>query len=528
MRIETRAFMTLCCCMLLVACRIGGPAPEAVTVTVSSPDNNAYVPFGKPVQVSVTATAATGITRVELSVNGTLVAVSNNAEANSPYQPAIFYTPLTEGTLNLIVRAYDKNNTASAPVGLTLVSVPESQATTDPDGTAIIASPVPGSTTNPPAATPTAIAGVVGPDGCTLNAQFIADVTVPDGATIPLRANFIKTWRVRNTGSCTWNNTYKLVFASGNQFNAPGSVPLSTAKPNDVIDISVPMQGPAGESRSLGAEWRFAAPNNTIFGNALTVVISLPVPTPTSTLPPPTATPTPTIEFSTNSTTIARGSCATLRWSTSNVSAVFLNDVGVVSPSSKDVCPTEVATYTLKVNLNDGTSASRILVVNVTSGVLMYSFANNAPLVRWYNDLTDTMAYGGLDTDSRGFALNRDGQALEDSSLQLKVIETHPRWTTGGTISGDFNVPVTVESGDRFRTRIGFLNGATSGSVTLRVLFKGIVVGETTKAYDGTLKDWNINLSGYVGQTGMFTIEAIGTPTATQAWICWINPRIER
>ncbi len=528
MRIETRVITALCSCLLLVACRVGNPAPEEVTATISSPENNTAVPYGKPVPVSVSATATAGVARVELSVNGALVAVSNNAQVNSPYQAIIYYTPVVEGPLNLIVRAYDKNNTASPPVGLTVISTSQAQPGATPNGTVIVPSPSPGNTSNPPVATPTAMEGVLGPGGCTLNAQFIADVTVPDGAVIPLRGSFVKTWRVRNTGACAWDNTYRLVFASGNQLNAAGSVPLSTAKPNDVIDVSVPMQAPSDGSGEISAEWRFAAPNNAIFGNALTVIISLPPPPTPTTLPPPTATTTPTLEFYADNTSIPRGSCVTLHWNTSNVSAVFLNDTGMASPSSKDVCPTDVTTYTLKVNLNDGTITTRVLVVNVTAGALIYSFTDNAPSIRWYNDLTDTLAFGGPDTDTRGFAMNRDGQALEDGSLQLKVIETHPRWATGGAISGDFDVPITIESGDHFRARIGFLNSAASGSVTLRLLFKGTVVAETAKAYDGTLKDWNINLSGYVGQSGKFTLQASGTPTATQAWICWINPRIER
>lgn len=515
---------------VLVGCRVGGAAPDAVTVSINAPDNNATLPLGKPFQVSVSAVAAAGVARVELSVNGTLVAVSNNALVSSPYQAAIYYTPLSEGPFNLIVRAYDKNNTSSAPVGLTLQAAPAAQLTIVPASTTTVINGPPGDAASAPSATATYMAGVTGPNGCVLNAQFIADITIPDDTSIPLRGAFTKTWRVRNTGTCVWDSTYRLVFASGEQLGAAGSVPLSAANSNDVIDVSVPMQAPDAGSGEVKAQWRLASPNNTIFGNPLTVVIRLPAPTPTPvpTSPPPTATPAPTITFSADNMLLSRGGCTTLRWSTSNVSAVFLNDAGVTSPASRDICPSETTTYTLRVNLNDGASASRIVVIGVTSGTLLYNFADSASGVRWYNDLTDTMSFGGPDTDSRGFAMNRDGQALEDGSLQFKVIETHPRWAPGGSLSGDYYIPSIIQNGDRFISRIGFLNSATSGSVTLRVLFKGSQIGEMTKTYDGALKDWSIDLSAYAGQTGKITLQATGIPTVTQAWICWINPRLER
>ncbi|HEY3290152.1 MAG TPA: NBR1-Ig-like domain-containing protein [Anaerolineae bacterium] len=525
-----RVLLACCCVALTVGCRVGGATADAVTVAINAPDNNATLPIGKPFQVAVSATAAAGVARVELTVNGILVAVSNNALVSSPYQAAIYYTPDSEGPLNLIVRAFDKNNTPSAPVGLTIQAVLAARLTVVPVSTTTVINGPPGDAATSPAATPTYAAGVTGPNGCVLNAQFIADITIPDDTNIPLRGAFTKTWRVRNTGTCVWDGTYHLVFASGDQLGAAGSVPLGVANSNDVIDVSVPMQAPETGSGELKAQWRLASPGNTIFGNPLTVVIRLPAPTatPVPTPPPPTATPVPTITFNADNLMLTRGGCTALRWTTNNVSAVFLNDISVASPALKDICPAETTTYTLRVNLNDGTSAASSVVISVSSGKLLYSFADSATGVRWYNDLTDTLSFGGPDTDSRGFAMSRDGQALEDGSLQLKVIETHPRWAPGGSLSGDFYVPSVIHNGDRFISRIGFLNNATSGSVTLRVLFNSIQIGETTKAYDGMLKDWTIDLSAYAGQSGKITLQATGVPTVTEAWICWINPRLER
>src|SRR5512140_1636519 len=55
-------------------------------------------------------------------------------------------------------------------------------------------------------------------------AQFVADVTVPDGAYITPGATFTKTWRIKNVGTCSWNTNYSLIFVSGERMN--GSSPI--------------------------------------------------------------------------------------------------------------------------------------------------------------------------------------------------------------------------------------------------------------------------------------------------------------
>src|SRR5512137_2300312 len=46
-------------------------------------------------------------------------------------------------------------------------------------------------------------------------AQFVADVTTPDGTNVLPGLTFAKTWRIKNAGTCTWSTSYVLVFASG-------------------------------------------------------------------------------------------------------------------------------------------------------------------------------------------------------------------------------------------------------------------------------------------------------------------------
>ena len=55
-------------------------------------------------------------------------------------------------------------------------------------------------------------------------AQFIADVTVPDGTNYAPGTTFKKTWRLKNIGTCAWGSTdVSLIFDSGERMGAPAS-----------------------------------------------------------------------------------------------------------------------------------------------------------------------------------------------------------------------------------------------------------------------------------------------------------------
>ena len=63
------------------------------------------------------------------------------------------------------------------------------------------------------------------PAGCD-RAQFIADVTVPDGTSFAPGIGFSKTWRLKNVGTCTWTTAYALVFDTGEKMGGPDLVSL--------------------------------------------------------------------------------------------------------------------------------------------------------------------------------------------------------------------------------------------------------------------------------------------------------------
>lgn len=147
---------------------------------------------------------------------------------------------------------------------------------------------------------------------CTNRALFVEDITIRDNMHVEGGASFIKTWRLRNDGTCIWNRSYSLTFFRGERMGAPTTISLSEiVQPGQAVDISIDMTAP----KSLGMHqgfWRLQTEKGDYFGIGssgdhsfwvkITVTASLTASptlalTPTftpSNMPPPSETPTPT------------------------------------------------------------------------------------------------------------------------------------------------------------------------------------------------------------------------------------------
>jgi hypothetical protein len=159
---------------------------------------------------------------------------------------------------------------------------PTAEPTTEPPLTQ-----TPTSTTEP---TPSSTAV---PVGCTDSAAFVADVTIPDDAVITTGDAFTKTWRLRNSGTCTWTSSYALVFGHGDQMGGAPAVPLAgVVSPGNTVDLSVDLVAPVNPGTYQGF-WKLRNNAGVLFGigaggtNPFWVKIVAQPPGPT-----PTVTPT--------------------------------------------------------------------------------------------------------------------------------------------------------------------------------------------------------------------------------------------
>jgi hypothetical protein len=108
-------------------------------------------------------------------------------------------------------------------------------------------------------------APLAGAPGCTVSARLVGE-TPADGALFKPGEFFWKTWSIQNTGTCTWDSSYKLVFRSGDLMDGLISYPFpQSVSPNETRDITIYLKAPSGEGPYTGY-WQIQTPWGATFG----------------------------------------------------------------------------------------------------------------------------------------------------------------------------------------------------------------------------------------------------------------------
>ncbi len=337
--------------LIFTACQTqtGASVP---TVIIASPPHGTTFNAGEVVGVQSSAADPSGISRVELLVDGVVVKQDSPPELPAPVQFTVIQSwTATEGQHTLTVRALNPSGAA----GQTGISVNvNSQNGGQPTNVAqlsptpiiirITATPVSNGTSPTTATT------------CNFDAQFVGDLTIPDNTRVTAGQRFNKSWHVRNTGTCAWQTGTSLAFGGGAQMGAPNAIALPVVNPGQTTDITIAMQAPATPNTYSGI-WRFADPNGNLFGTQLSVIIV--VPAPNSTVAAPTTagscTGTPNdFSFDASATSINKGDTVTLTWGKVNnatsatLSGGDFDNNGVETPGNRAVRPPTTTTYVLR------------------------------------------------------------------------------------------------------------------------------------------------------------------------------------
>jgi len=231
--------------LLLTSCNVGtAPSP--------TPDVNAL------------NTAIVGTTVAQLSAQFTQTAMAvptNTSTATS--------TPTTLPTFSL--PTLDNSGAVSPTVGagglptVSFINTPVTGVNT----------PVAGFTQ---VVLPTSAATASLGDACNNNV-FEGDVTIPDGTDINPGTNFQKVWAVRNTGTCTWDEGYTLVYIAG---STPDLDPVNVrfnsrddfVSPGEGINIGVNLTTPCTPG-SYEGHWRMQSDSGYYFGTILSVYVKV-------------------------------------------------------------------------------------------------------------------------------------------------------------------------------------------------------------------------------------------------------------
>jgi hypothetical protein len=350
-----------------------------------------------------------------------------NLPSNAP-------TPTAESNVVLTAAALTVQAQLTQVVPFSTPTLPIALAT----NTSISVPTLPPASTRPPAAYATAVCD---------QAQFVRDITIPDGSQVAPNASFTKTWRLRNAGACNWSG-YTLVFDSGDLMGATSPQSMPSVAAGQEIDLSVNFTAPTtpGTYRSY--------------------------------------------------------------WRIRNASGVLIPVLGGTQGKSFFV---------------------DIKVSAASSGFDLHTQAVNA---NW-NSGAGNFAFGGPDTDVRGFAMYRNSQKLEDGASSSKILETHPQFANDGVITGLYPA-YTVVSGEHFKAKIGFLaqNDGTCGvgNVKFQLNYReaGVTksLGEWSESCDSVLKEIDVDLNGLAGKTVQFALAISANGSSSQDWAVWVSPQV--
>ena len=101
----------------------------------------------------------------------------------------------------------------------------------------------------------------------------LEDVTYPDATVLRPAELILKTWRIENTGTKTWNDQYIITYIDNNTYNGPIAArlmfyppeshfgwnigswpdPLEEVKPGDVVDVTLVLQTPNKHGYQFGS-----------------------------------------------------------------------------------------------------------------------------------------------------------------------------------------------------------------------------------------------------------------------------------
>ena len=272
---------------LVAACSRGGDDNKPSARILAPLDQHAII-LGETIAVESRANDDNGISKVELRVNGAQVELTDVPKGEKSFRVVQSYHPPDAGVYQITVIAHDTKGQPSEPTTISIsvrpAPTPTASATSSPTAT--------------PPQTPTVGEGPHGTNGCTYEATFVTDVTIPDNMPLAPGTEFVKTWRMRNSGTCDWGSGVEFVFVDGERMGGPASVNVPETPGGSTIDISVTLQAPP-EAGTYSGIWRMRAPDGNDFGDQPYVLIAVPTTaalTPSAT-PTTTATPRPDLDI---------------------------------------------------------------------------------------------------------------------------------------------------------------------------------------------------------------------------------------
>jgi len=113
---------------------------------------------------------------------------------------------------------------------------------------------------------------------CVYAMQWVSDVTIPDDTVMQPGETFVKTWKVRNSGTCVWQDGVQLKHTTGAGLGIDETAEVELALPGEEVEVSVPMKAPS-QPGTYESIWNLCKKDECAKGYVLVRIV---VPAPTS------------------------------------------------------------------------------------------------------------------------------------------------------------------------------------------------------------------------------------------------------
>ncbi len=106
----------------------------------------------------------------------------------------------------------------------------------------------------------------VDPETCLNSVQFVDDITIPDDTVIPPGEEFVKSWRLRNNGTCPWTEGYKIVAVDDEPLGGDSEMVVEVpVAPGQTTEVSVTLIAPE-EPGTYRSNWQMNDADGELFG----------------------------------------------------------------------------------------------------------------------------------------------------------------------------------------------------------------------------------------------------------------------
>ena len=100
---------------------------------------------------------------------------------------------------------------------------------------------------------------------CTNNLTYLLDLTIPDGSQVSTGSVLDKRWKVQNSGTCNWDERYRIKLVSGADMGAQEQT-LYPARSGTELTIQIIFTAPI-EPGTYQSEWQAYDPQGNPFGD---------------------------------------------------------------------------------------------------------------------------------------------------------------------------------------------------------------------------------------------------------------------